>query len=213
MKALKIVAAAAAFLLGLSAAAQNDNYLFDEFTDGTVLLKNRSVVKTKFNLDIYHDKFLYKDGDQTMEMTDFSNVASVYIGDRTFVPQGKYLYEVLELNADNNLLVKWHRKKNALGKAGAYGQIAHASSTESLDPEYYSPSLTKRGGKEETTTVSENKYGILSGGKFRTFTDKRSFLKLFPEKKAALEAFINEHRTFFSDVEDVVALAKFAVEN
>ena len=212
MKSLKrFVAAVLLSLTGLSATAQSAIYLFDDFTDGTVVLKNRSVVKTKFNLDIFHDKFLYMDGDQIMEMTDFSNVSTVLIGDRTFIPQGNVLYEVIELDPDNNLLVKWHRKNNPMGKKGAYDQIAHASSTQSLDPNYYSPSVTKEAAKDQMRTVSENKYGMLSNGKFRTFTDKRSFLKLFPDRKKELEAFIDEEHLLFSDIDDVIKIARYAI--
>ena len=213
MKSLKrFVAALLLSLTGFSATAQSPIYLFDGFTDGTVVLKNRSVVKTKFNLDIFHDKFLYMDGDQVMEMTDFSNVSTVLIGDRTFIPQGNALYEVIELDPENNLLVKWHRKNNPMGKKGAYDQSAHASSTQSLDPNYYSPSVTKEAAKDQMRTVSENKYGMLSNGKFRTFTDKRSFLKLFPDRKKELETFINEQHVLFTDIDDVIRIARYAIQ-
>lgn len=211
MKPLHLFLSGAFLLLGLSAAAQAPVYLFDEFTEGTVLLKNRSVVKTKFNLDLFHDKFLYMDGEEIMEMTDFSNVSVVTIGGRTFVPQGKSLYELIELDGENSLLVKRHRKKNPMGKKGAYDQILHGSSAQSIDPEYYSPSLTKRGGEEVMNILSDNKYGLLSGGKFRAFSDKRSFLKLFPARKQSLESYINNENILFSEVEDVIQLVKFAL--
>ena len=211
MKTLHLFLASVLLFLGLSAAAQAPIYLFEEFTDGTVLLKNRSVVKTRFNLDIFHDKFLYMDGDQIMEMTDFSNVSTIIIGGRTFVPQGKTLYEVLGLDEENSLLVKWHRKNNPMGKKGAYDQIAHASSTQSLDPNYYSPSVTKEAARDEMRTVSENKYGVLTNGKIRSFTDKRSFLKLFPDRKSELETYIDKQPILFSEVDDVVKLMKFAL--
>ena len=204
---------AAALVLGLSAAAQAPIYLFEEFTDGTVLLKNRSVVKTKFNLDIFHDKFLYMDGDQIMEMTDFSNVSMVTIDGRTFLPQGKSLYELIELDGENSLLVKRHQKKNPMGKKGAYEQVLHGTNAQSIDPEYYSPSLTKRGGEEVMNTISDNKYGILTGGKFRAFNDKRSFLKLYSERKDLLESYINVENILFSNVDDVIRLVQFALKN
>ena len=204
---------AAALFLVLSAAAQAPIYLFEEFTDGTVLLKNRSVVKTKFNLDIFHDKFLYMDGDQIMEMTDFSNVSMVTIDGRTFLPQGKSLYELIELDGENSLLVKRHQKKNPMGKKGAYEQVLHGTNAQSIDPEYYSPSLTKRGGEEVMNTISDNKYGILTGGKFRAFNDKRSFLKLYSERKDLLESYINVENILFSNVDDVIRLVQFALKN
>jgi hypothetical protein len=211
MKALKSFFTAVIFsLTSLSAAAQAPIYLFEEFTDGTVLLKNRSVVKTKFNLDIFHDKFLYMDGDQIMEMTDFSNVSVVTIGGRTFIPRDKSLYETIELDGEHSLFIKRHQKKNPLGKKVGYDQVAHGMNTQSLNPEYYSQTVTNR-SQEVMVTVTDNKYFLLSGGKFRGFTDRRSFLKLFPDRKVAIEAYMDTNHILFTDEDNVVALTRFAL--
>lgn len=219
------------FLLGLGSSlfAQSPVYLFKEFTDGSVALNNRTFVKTKFNYDTFHDKLLYMDGDQIMELSDYTSVLSVQIGDRSFIPQGDTLYEVIDLEEDSSvnggsgtaalgdkpsvLLVKWHQKKNPIGKKGAYGQVNHASSAISIDPEYYSISLKDRGGEQAFDTVVANTYGIMiSGGKIKKFTDKRSFLRIFPQKKDQIEQFMESNHLLFSNPDDVVALAKFAVK-
>lgn len=213
MRMKKIVLFTLFMCLGFTSLAQSPIYLFPEFTDGTVALRNRSFVKTKFNYDTFHDKLLYLDGDQTMEMTDYSEVFSVYIGERTFVPQGRSLYEVIELG-DNpaKLLIKWHQKKNALGKKGAYDQVLHGSSAQSIDPEYYSISLKERGGQQVFDLVVENSYGILSEGQFKKFSDRRSFLKLFPGKQEQIGAYIDENHLLFNKPDDVIAIARFAAQ-
>ena len=212
MKALNLFVIAAALLASLSATAQSPIYLFEEYADGTVILKDHSVVKTQLNLDIFHDKFLYKEGDQVMEMTDLSNIAAVYIGERTFIPQGRFLYEVLRLDDENNLLVKWHQKKIPMGRKAGYDQIAHGQNTQALPTGYYSPSPTQTDESVVMRTVSENKYGILSQGSVRSFADRRSFLKLFPDHKMQIEAFIAENHVSFSRLEDVVSLTKYALD-
>ena len=192
--------------------AQSPIYLFTDFTDGSIALKNRTFVKTKYNYDTFHDKLLYMDGDQVMELTDYSDIVSVYIGDRTFVPLGGVLYEVVDLgDSPVVLMVKWHQKKNPIGKKGAYDQLNHASSSISIDPEYYSVSLKERGGEQVFNTIVENSYGLLFDGKFKKFSDKRSLLKLFPDRKAEIEAFITENHLLFSQPDDVIAICKFAV--
>lgn len=209
----KIVLFTLLLCLSLASFAQRPMYLFKEYTDGTAALKGRSVVKTKFNYDTFHDKLLYMDGDQIMEMTDFSNILAVYIGDRTFVPQGKSLYEVVELgDSPSKLLIKWHQKKNPLGKKGAYDQVLHGSSAQSIDPEYYSISLKERGGEEVFDLIVENYYGLLTNGKFKKFSDRRSFLKLFPGKQAEIETYIDENHLLFSNPDDVIAIARFAAQ-
>ena len=100
-------------MLGMSLAlnAQRPIYLFKEFTQGSVALKNRTFVKTTFNYDTLHDKLLYMDGDQIMELSDYSDVQSVFIGERMFIPQGKSLYEVVDLGeSPSKLLIRWHQK-------------------------------------------------------------------------------------------------------
>lgn len=201
--------------LGLSLAlnAQSPIYLFKEFTQGSVALKNRTFVKTMFNYDTFHDKLLYMDGDQIMELADYSEVQSVYIGDRMFIPQGRSLYEVVDLGENpSKLLIKWHQKKNPLGKKGAYDQVNHATNAVSIDPEYYSVSLKERGGEEVFDTIVENSYGILTQGKFKRFNDRRSFLKQFPEHKADIESYIDGNHLLFTQPDDVIAIARYAVQ-
>lgn len=202
-------------MLGMSLAlnAQRPIYLFKEFTQGSVALKNRTFVKTTFNYDTLHDKLLYMDGDQIMELSDYSDVQSVFIGERMFIPQGRSLYEVVDLGeSPSKLLIKWHQKKNPLGKKGAYDQVNHATNAVSIDPEYYSISLKERGGEEVFDTVVENSYGILTQGKFKKFNDRRSFLKQFPDHKADIENYIDGNHLLFNRPDDVIAIARYAVQ-
>lgn len=176
-------------------------------------LKNRSYVKTTFNYDTFHDKLLYMDGDQQMELSDFSNVASVFIGERTFIPQGHLLYEVVDLGeSPDKLLIRWHQKKNPMGKKGAYGQVAEGTGAVSLDPEYYSISLKARGGEQVFDTVNENSYGILSDGKLKKFKDRKSFLKLFPDKVGSIQKFIEKEHILFNNPDHVIAVSRFAAQ-
>lgn len=202
-------------MLGMSLAlnAQRPIYLFKEFTQGSVALKNRTLVKTTFNYDTLHDKLLYMDGDQIMELSDYSDVQSVFIGERMFIPQGKSLYEVVDLGeSPSKLLIRWHQKKNPLGKKGAYDQVTHASNAVSIDPEYYSVSLKERGGEEVFDTIVENSYGILTQGKFKKFTDRRSFLKQFSDHKTEIENYIDGNHLLFNRPDDVIAIARYAVQ-
>lgn len=198
----------------LNVAAQSAIYLFPEFTPGTIAMKNKSIVKTEFNLDVFHDKLFYMDGDQIMELDDLSNVASLHIGDRAFVPVGRYLYEIIDIEgSEGNLLVKWHRKKNPMGKKGAYGQVAHASSTISIDPGAIAPSaptLSARGPEEVYDTVHDNSYIYVRDGRQYRFSDKKSLLKIFPDHKDAISAYIDRERLSFLTPEDVFRAVTFA---
>ena len=198
----------------LSAGAQSPIYLFPEFTPGSVAMRNNSVVKTDFNLDILHDKLRYMDGDKVMELDDLSNVASLHIGDRTFVPVGRFLYEIIDIEGnDGNLLVKWHQRKNPLGKKGAYGQVTHAASTISIDPGAVAPSapvLSSRGPEEVFDMVYDNSYIYVRLGKQYRFSDKKSLLKIFPEHKEEIASFIDRERLSFLRPEDVFRAVSFA---
>lgn len=208
----KITSIVLLLCMGLAASAQSPIYLFPEFTKGTVALKNHTFVKTTFNYDTFHDKLLYMDGDQQMELSDFSNVATIFIGDRTFIPEGRLLYEMVDLGeSPSKLLIRWHQKKNPMGKKGAYGQVAEGTGAVSLDPEYYSISLKARGGEQVFDTIVENSYGLLLNGKLKKFSDRKSFLKLFPDKKERIQEFIDREHILFTNPEDVIAVARFAV--
>lgn len=213
MKTKHLLIAVMALALSGSVWAQSPIYLFPDYTSGTVVLKNRSLVKTTFNYDTYHDKLLYKDGDQIMELSDFSNVGSVLIGDRTFIPHGRALYEVVNLEGTHdNLLIRWHQKKNPLGKKGAYDQVNPAANATSLDPNYYGNPLTARGGEEVFDLITENSYAIMKDGKFKKFTDLKSFLKIYPNEQDRINDFIDQSHLLFTNAEDVIAIARYAAQ-
>ena len=55
---------------------------------------------------------------------------------------------------------------------------------------------------------NNNTYYIIRNSKMVKFKDKKSLLKLFPERKKEIESLLKEEKTMFKNVEDVVELMK-----
>ncbi|MBR5384282.1 MAG: hypothetical protein IK143_00210 [Bacteroidales bacterium] len=197
-------------LASFFALAQAPVYLFDNFTDGTIMLKNRSVVKTKFNIDTFHDNLQYMDGDDVMIMSDLSNVSSIVIGGRSFIVSGKDIYEVVPVEGGSSLFVRWHQKRIPLGKKGAYDQVVHGS-VQSVDADYFSNAGVKnKKPEQEMRLITENTYAIYCGDRLRTFKDRRSLLKLFPAHKSEIESFITSNSLLFTSPSDVIRIVAYA---
>ena len=64
----------------------NKEYLFDSFTDGKALLKNKRFNQTKFNYNCVYQELHFLNNGEDMTMDNNSNIDTIYIDNRKFIP-------------------------------------------------------------------------------------------------------------------------------
>ena len=99
-----------------------------------------------------------------------------------------------------------------IGYKGAYGQVTHSKvhnyNVSAVTHDIYHTEARPNASNEVYRRSNKNTYYILIDKKMQTFKDKRSLLKLFPERKEEIELLLKEEKTMFTNVEDVVELMK-----
>ncbi len=87
-------------------------FLFDRFTNGKILLTDKSRIETQFNYNCEKQELYYKDGNEYQMMYNTSNIDTLWIGNRKFVPahEGVRFFECIPAG-DGTLLVDWKIKK------------------------------------------------------------------------------------------------------
>ena len=78
----------------------NKEYLFDSFTDGKALLKNKRFNQTKFNYNCVYQELHFLNNGEDMTMDNNSNIDTIYIDNRKFIP---HLNRFLEYIPGNGL--------------------------------------------------------------------------------------------------------------
>ena len=178
-------------------------YVMPSFGPGSLLYKDGGYSRGTFNISTLDQtlRFLDTDGSEKT-LADPSQVESVSISNVLFLHvQNKYLGVV----ADYGEVLLCVEKRMVFDdrKAGAYGTSSATSSIRTVGGTYAEGGATFRFSNvkyELKETPFLYKKGRL------TVPAKRSLQKLFPNKKDAIEAYLQENSVDFSNYEEVRAL-------
>ena len=197
------------FPLALQAQTMpSDIFLFEEFTDGEILLTNKKVIETKFNYDCNQQVLYFMNGKEYMQMYNTTNVDTLRISGRLFVPtrEEAHFYECIPAGNDT-LFVDWKIKSYYKGKAGAMGTVTQAGGQATYDMSL----MQNKGASVPDNSVYKKKvqtsYMIRVDGKSATFNNLKTLLKLFPDnKRKAIREIEKEESTDFDNPWQVAKL-------
>jgi hypothetical protein len=181
-------------------------FLFQEFSMGSVKMKNGQVQNSILNYNIVTEKMVYENGKDLYDITNTELIDTVYVQKSKFVPSGKVFFEVL-LVAPVSLFAQHTGSVVPPGTPAGYGGTSQVSSTKQLSgvelsSGYYNLKLPKD-FKVQINPV----YWIRAGKEYSSFINERQFLKIFPEKEDELKKYIKDSRIKFSRQSDIVKLA------
>lgn len=198
------------FFLPFFAFAQSA-MLFPEYQQGVIILKGNKKVNVPVNYDATKHLMMYKQGDDNMILGNIQSVDSVLIGKHRFIPIKNRFYEVIPVKS-KYLLVDWNISMTNIGYKGAYGQVTHSKvhnyNVSAVTHDIYHTEARPNASNEVYRRSNKNTYYIFFDQKMQKFKDKKSLLKLFPERKEEIELLLKEDKTMFTNVEDVVELMK-----
>lgn len=190
-------------------------YAFDEFTDGIVLFKDRSISKAKLNYSYLAGEiqFFVDDAKQIMTLTEPEKIASVSIGNRQFMYSGKGTAFIEMLAGGGNIGLGVLRKSKVMpeGKTGAYGTVNNTSSTYTVSRMENNP-YHQLSNKEHINISIDNTYYLVvySDDSIVLIKNAKSYTKLYPKEKTSLiEKYIKENGVSFRKETDLIKLTEY----
>ena len=145
MKRLIILAA---MLASLAAAAQTPSttwpYLYDNFTQGTIYMKDGAKSDVLLNVQVRHDKLHFIDKDIIRE-ADLSKVTAVTIADDKYIPVNGEMRKIVAKGDNGAIVVSLIGDFAALQETGGgYGASSETASTRSRFTRFSSVVYKKR---------------------------------------------------------------------
>lgn len=204
-------------LCGFASFAQDQVFLFDDFTKGVFHMKGNIKTKAEFNIDAKGQRIYYLLNGQTMEMTNLGQLVSIDADEREFVLKDDAICELIE--TDNyTVLVNWRLRESYVGRVGAMGLTTQAKvdvvEIPGLNSEY---SLNNMGKFEDVTQVwdlkNENIYYVQAGGKDYRFRNLNDLCKAFPRRKAEIKEFAHKNNITMGTVNEALMLLNFVFAN
>lgn len=186
-------------------------YLFSEFSSGTVKMKAGSILPASLNYNTVTGKMIYFQKNQVFDLVNPEMVDTAYISARKFIPAGKVFYEVI-IEKPVALFIEHKGKIVEPGKPAPYGGTSQVSSSTYISNLPNNSSVYNLKLPDDFTVKSEQVYWIRIRGANYSFVNERQFTKLFPGKESDIKAFIKTNRLRFENQEDVTRLVVFCTK-
>lgn len=199
----------------INTQAQNRQrvYLFEKYTNGMVLLKNKARIPTSLNYDTANGYMMYIDNGKEMILETAQGIDTVYIGTAKFIPSGQHGFLEMVSCKNGIVFIKWDLSKQLRGKKGAYGQIIQGS-VDVMDIN----TIKQQGGTTERNQYvdvyvqqNNNEYWLLRDGKFVKCKNEKSLIKLFPDKAELIKTYIKEYKLELSNPQQMLDLLDYCM--
>jgi len=212
------------FLIGIEAFGQDQvtvkagedintllisNYLFPEFMNARVLLKNETVV-AKMNYNALSGQMEYIDPSGEVLVLKNNAQAIVFPG-RFFKQTSKGYLEIIADGIGFELLIHRKYRQGDIKKMGAYGTV---SSTTAIDTQSFISTdlgVTSLTLAQEVTYIKTSTYFIYASGKY-LLASKATFSKVFGKQKPGLEEYLKKSPVDFSSEDDLLRLFRYCTE-
>lgn len=185
----------------------HQRYQYPGFVDGKVFFKNGAYADAKLNYNFLPgDMEFIKSGD-TLSIADADEILMVAVANDTFFFGNGYLQ--LIRGGPVKVAMKQYYEQQKVLKKDSYGMSGSNSATDSY-------SLIQSEGKSAKLISSQNRvfekktqyFVAVRSFSFVAFDQKR-VMKLFAEHKAAIQAYLKEHKVDFGCENDLQRFAGY----
>lgn len=190
------------------------HYIFPEFTQGIILMKNGVKNKALLNYNSLTEEMIFVDKGKKLAIgdTELELVDTIFIIDRKFFTLNKKFVELIfhskcDLYAEHkcNLIEK--------GKQAAYGGTSETSATTSYsslvsDGRFYELELPDNYRIDPYTT-----YWLKKNDELNKFVSIKQLMKLYDDKKDLFKAYIKNHDVKYKNQLSIVQLIEYLENN
>lgn len=187
-------------------------YLLDDFKICIAVVRGGMPIQEQFNYNCVTQTMEFLSEGDVMKLTPINQIDTLYLGTHKMIPYGTRFLDVIHRSAEFSLLVDYKREIVNEGKVGALG-IKTQGTVQNID-------LSAVGGQRREEWKKgvdiwkykeENLYWLVRKNKMKKFYHLKSLLKILPEKKTVIELYVKEHRTNFSNHNEVLELLKSCI--
>ena len=187
-------------------------FLLDEFKTCIAVAKGSMPIQERFNYNCVTQTMEFMSGEDILRLEPISQIDTLYLDGHKMIPYGTRFLEVFHRSPEFSLLVDYKRKMKEDGKIGAMG-IKTQNGVQNVDHRTLGADYRQgwERGVDIYTYQDDTLYWLKTGRKMKRFRDEKSLVKLLPDKKPMIQAYMKAHRTDFSKPNEVLELLKFCM--
>lgn len=201
------------FFFALGAFAQNKqiemtHYIFPEFLKSKVVMHAGGTNSPMLNYNSLTEEMIFDTNGKKLAMDKLSDIDTIYIEGRIFVPYQKKFIELIH----HNLYELYAVHKCSLidpGKPAAYGGTSQTSSSTSFSSFSSGGQLYELSLPEGYGTKPYTEYILLKDGKYNSFLTIKQLSKLFEDQSVLFKEYTKSHKVKYENQESIVGLICF----
>jgi hypothetical protein len=183
-------------------------FLYPEFTAGTITLKNGTTQSFDLNYNTLSGKMVFKLEGEIYEVVNPGLIDTVFLRDTRFITIGRSYYEVL-YEAPVTLFVQYSGKLIPPPKPAGYGGTSQTSSTTVISSLLRSDGAYNMSLPADYEVTIHPVYWVRVNDRINDFINRKQVYDIFPDKKSDIKAFIKDNRIKFDEKADMIELIKF----
>jgi|WetSurMetagenome_2_1015567.scaffolds.fasta_scaffold70508_1 hypothetical protein len=184
-------------------------YIFPDFQNGKIIMKNQTEVKCKLNYSFLHDEVLFiNENGEKMALANPEDISEVHIANRTFIPGLKGYCEVIE-RGTIGLVYKWTCNISEKGKEGALGITTDAPSVVQMNRMSFDAKEWKLDVDKEAVVSVEVIPYLKIRSKYVSLKGAKDFFKAIPGKKDEIKTYIDQNPVDFKKELDLRRLTQY----
>jgi hypothetical protein len=193
------------------------HFLFPSFKEGRVIMKDGKNFSALLNYNMLEEKMVTElDGVYRYSKNPLL-IDSIYLENRVFVPIENRFYEVLSGGSVTFFIqnkCKSTPKATDIGygvKSGSIGASQHKR-FEMNEVMFQSAQVVYIDLPPNIDIAPASVFWVMKNNKLEKFSNKKQFLKIFPEHKSEIEKYIEKENIKISSREDVIRLGNYCNE-
>ena len=195
-----------AFIVSVACAQNEPVFIFKQFVHAKIHFKNRSITVVPMNYDAVNDKMYFQRDGQLMELMQLDRIDSVVWAKQfCFVCHDQKFLEKVTLK-NGTAFIHWQVRSVNVGAIGAMGRV-----TQAKVERVYSSESRRNHSADIYKQKNQNEYYLWLDGSLKKATTLKQILKLFPEHKADIEAFVEEQHTNMQMPQSVLELLNYCL--
>ena len=195
-----------AFIVSVACAQNEPVFIFKQFVHAKIHFKNRSITVVPMNYDAVNDKMYFQRDGQLMELMQLDRIESVVWAKQfCFVCHDQKFLEKVTLK-NGTAFIHWQVRSVNVGAIGAMGRV-----TQAKVERVYSSESWRNHSADIYKQKNQNDYYLLWDGSLKKVTTLKQILKLFPDHKADIEAFVEEQKIKMQMPQSVLELLDYCL--
>ena len=195
-----------AFIVSVACAQNEPVFIFKQFVHAKIHFKNRSITVVPMNYDAVNDKMYFQRDGQLMELMQLDRIDRVVWAKQfCFVCHDQKFLEKVTLK-NGTAFIHWQVRSVNVGAIGAMGIV-----TQAKVERVYSSESWRNHSADIYKQKNQNDYYLLLDGSLKKVTTLKQILKLFPDHKADIEAFVEKQQIKMQIPQSVLELLDYCL--